>query len=208
MDCDGLPVTGCETDIRNNPAHCGACMNAACATGALCINSACSGALALESPASGAAKPVSGPLYAGMNGLASLAVDGSDVPYVGFPIDFHDNSQNNWGYVQITKRTGDNTWTSAASISAGSSTDATPALARGPSGQICYTVSDVTKSMYPLIFGCIGNSTVSTLVPAQPEQPLSLVVDPLGTPIIAYSTDLDLRVHYMTDDLVDTGHRP
>jgi len=39
-DCDGDPANGCEVDTRATTAHCGAC-GAACATGRMCVRSAC-----------------------------------------------------------------------------------------------------------------------------------------------------------------------
>jgi hypothetical protein len=43
--------------------------------------------------------------------------------------------------------------------------------------------------MTPIVFGRVGGGTVSTLVHGEPGFALSLAVDPIGTPAVAYAMD-------------------
>jgi len=204
-DCNGLPIDGCETDVRIRSDRCGRCDNH-CATGALCDNGTCSGVLAFEAPDSDDGVVQTG-TYA--RGSASIALDGADVPHIAYPAGWIDAASGNPEYVMLVrKRVGAGAWISALTRESGSfSAFGTPSLATAPDGSICFAVVD-PSSTPSLITGCLGGSpAVTPSGDGDRYGPVSLRVDPGGTPIIAYvdASSGTLRVRYNSDAPVEAG---
>jgi hypothetical protein len=220
-DCNQLPIDGCETDIRNDPRHCGDCLTS-CASGALCIQEGCEGPLVSE-PVGLVQNP--GILYFGR---AALAVDASDVPYAAFVTEGLNQTLATFRFWPF-KRTAANTWTAqmvSPDLTSGANYSglSNPGLAAGPNGEICYAIQDYTPPCSPglstcqdsLRFGCLGSPTTTLLATptwstifAPPSWKVwnQLAIDPLGTPIVAYgptTTYPGVRVLYNTDGPVDS----
>ncbi len=224
VDCNGLSIDGCETDIRNDPKHCGGCTSP-CATGALCMQQTCAGPLVAE-PVGLVTNPNQLQL-----GRAALAVDHSDVPYAAFITEGFDGAADHWRLWPL-KRTGTGTWTAqVAPLALTTGTNlvglSEPGLAVGPNGDICYAIQDLSQvpcnpsagigCVSAVLSGCLGSQTTTTLaMPAinstngSPNRAMwnQLAIDPLGTPIVAYGPTASytgVRVIYKTDDPVDSA---
>jgi hypothetical protein len=203
-DCDGLTINGCETETRNNTAHCGACTTT-CKAGSMCFNGTCSTtALAFEGPEGDDGRILT---YGSGELSGSIAVDASDVPYVGYSIWYAvDQSDDIAASVVIRKRTAPNTWTTVSNGPVGGGGKySVPSLANGPGKSICYAVASENPDNFDS--ACVGTSGSTIIAPApnEEESVLSFQVDPLGTPILADASGDGLAVTYTSTDTVDTG---
>jgi hypothetical protein len=203
LNCNGLPIDGCETDVRISHDHCGGCFTP-CAPETVCSAGTCSGTLAFEHP-----DTADGVVHAGSyaRGLGSIAVDAADVPHVAYQARWADVAGPPTYEVLVRRRTGADAWTTVVTRQSSSVAYSAPSLAAAHDGSICFAVVE-PASTPSLIAGCVGAASVTPLAAADRFSRVSLRLDPIGTPIVAYvdaASAATLRVRYDSDDALESA---